>query len=126
MIVIPQCAQRLSRVAICGLELGIGESSQRVGIVLIIELPALEKVAGVAVAFRRRVSVVQVRRNGRQSKASIIGRQLIEISNQRRLAILGDVGWAREDPLVARSEEHTSELQSLRHLVCRLLLEKKK
>src|SRR5262245_65105334 len=32
------------------------------------------------------------------------------------------------DPLApeARSEEHTSELQSLRHLVCRLLLEKKK
>src|ERR1035438_10810012 len=26
---------------------------------------------------------------------------------------------------VFRSEEHTSELQSLRHLVCRLLLEKK-
>src|SRR5947199_2837538 len=30
---------------------------------------------------------------------------------------------ARRSP---RSEEHTSELQSLRHLVCRLLLEKKK
>src|SRR5258705_9302526 len=30
-------------------------------------------------------------------------------------------GWKN-----ARSEEHTSELQSLRHLVCRLLLEKKK
>src|SRR5258705_986939 len=27
---------------------------------------------------------------------------------------------------IQRSEEHTSELQSLRHLVCRLLLEKKK
>src|SRR5258705_4249214 len=27
---------------------------------------------------------------------------------------------------IKRSEEHTSELQSLRHLVCRLLLEKKK
>src|ERR1035438_10749844 len=27
---------------------------------------------------------------------------------------------------IHRSEEHTSELQSLRHLVCRLLLEKKK
>src|SRR5262245_62669967 len=27
---------------------------------------------------------------------------------------------------IRRSEEHTSELQSLRHLVCRLLLEKKK
>src|SRR5215831_19961902 len=30
------------------------------------------------------------------------------------------------DPGHIRSEEHTSELQSLRHLVCRLLLEKKK
>src|SRR5437899_12932195 len=32
--------------------------------------------------------------------------------------------WRRD--LRERSEEHTSELQSLRHLVCRLLLEKKK
>src|SRR5437899_9880297 len=32
---------------------------------------------------------------------------------------------AAEDDCI-RSEEHTSELQSLRHLVCRLLLEKKK
>src|SRR2546423_7554458 len=29
-------------------------------------------------------------------------------------------------PSTARSEEHTSELQSLAYLVCRLLLEKKK
>src|SRR2546429_4074080 len=29
-------------------------------------------------------------------------------------------------PVSARSEEHTSELQSRLHLVCRLLLEKKK
>src|SRR5436853_2837281 len=32
----------------------------------------------------------------------------------------------RHDGPGVRSEEHTSELQSLRHLVCRLLLEKKK
>src|SRR5205809_3965562 len=31
--------------------------------------------------------------------------------------------WGR--PILARSEEHTSELQSRLHLVCRLLLEKK-
>src|SRR5438045_7357489 len=31
-----------------------------------------------------------------------------------------------ENRICTRSEEHTSELQSLRHLVCRLLLEKKK
>src|SRR5437899_8340032 len=39
------------------------------------------------------------------------------------LRVLGSVG----EPInPERSEEHTSELQSLRHLVCRLLLEKKK
>src|SRR3989449_2501230 len=32
----------------------------------------------------------------------------------------------RQTPLPMRSEEHTSELQSRLHLVCRLLLEKKK
>src|SRR2546425_9446000 len=32
----------------------------------------------------------------------------------------------QEAPAAARSEEHTSELQSLAYLVCRLLLEKKK
>src|SRR2546429_6195073 len=39
------------------------------------------------------------------------------------------VGWLRDDATrrkVLRSEEHTSELQSRLHLVCRLLLEKKK
>src|SRR5262245_13145540 len=34
--------------------------------------------------------------------------------------------WVFRPTLANRSEEHTSELQSLRHLVCRLLLEKKK
>src|SRR2546422_3461640 len=33
---------------------------------------------------------------------------------------------AQRGPGVGRSEEHTSELQSRLHLVCRLLLEKKK
>src|SRR2546425_5504046 len=33
---------------------------------------------------------------------------------------------ARPDQTLPRSEEHTSELQSLAYLVCRLLLEKKK
>src|SRR5438045_6889172 len=35
-------------------------------------------------------------------------------------------GRGRKRGTQSRSEEHTSELQSLRHLVCRLLLEKKK
>src|SRR5690625_4444947 len=39
--------------------------------------------------------------------------------------ILAELGM-QPAVLVARSEEHTSELQSRGHLVCRLLLEKKK
>src|SRR3989442_10486672 len=34
--------------------------------------------------------------------------------------------WPSSRPWARRSEEHTSELQSRPHLVCRLLLEKKK
>src|SRR3990172_12250064 len=37
-----------------------------------------------------------------------------------------DLGVARGHMEAVRSEEHTSELQSRLHLVCRLLLEKKK
>src|SRR5947208_5721551 len=43
----------------------------------------------------------------------------LELPTPGRLAL-------RVDHLAERSEEHTSELQSPDHLVCRLLLEKKK
>src|SRR5687767_5529059 len=36
------------------------------------------------------------------------------------------IRWIQKDNYMVRSEEHTSELQSLAYLVCRLLLEKKK
>src|SRR3989442_6586580 len=45
-------------------------------------------------------------------------------STLRALLVLG--GLVAGVGAVARSEEHTSELQSRPHLVCRLLLEKKK
>src|SRR5690349_22000482 len=38
----------------------------------------------------------------------------------------GEIGGLALDRVEPRSEEHTSELQSRRDLVCRLLLEKKK
>src|SRR5205814_7071343 len=50
------------------------------------------------------------------------------IERAQRLGALSRVsGQSRlpENSGARRSEEHTSELQSLRHLVCRLLLEKK-
>src|SRR2546427_9235558 len=51
---------------------------------------------------------------------------------RQMLALAGIAGDAAADPAAAiadgraRSEEHTSELQSQSNLVCRLLLEKKK
>src|SRR2546422_7777520 len=52
------------------------------------------------------------------------------VRHRHRIARRGDRG-VHENPIHAlfqreRSEEHTSELQSRLHLVCRLLLEKKK
>src|SRR5258705_10324186 len=62
-------------------------------------------------------------------------RHLQANSSIGRAAVSKTAGWGFEPLLAcqfqgtlilsARSEEHTSELQSLRHLVCRLLLEKK-
>src|SRR5437899_9303697 len=49
-------------------------------------------------------------------------RAISERKRCRAFAVILDEGAAS----LSRSEEHTSELQSLRHLVCRLLLEKKK
>src|SRR2546425_5875050 len=50
--------------------------------------------------------------------------------NTRDRAVLDRAALAQtryaKDLLARRSEEHTSELQSLAYLVCRLLLEKKK
>src|SRR2546422_8581223 len=58
----------------------------------------------------------------------IVLRQALVRSQTLRLTVL-DVGTGQVravDTLGVRSEEHTSELQSRLHLVCRLLLEKKK
>src|SRR5258706_7333809 len=41
-------------------------------------------------------------------------------------SVVVDAGASTIEPARLRSEEHTSELQSLTNLVCRLLLEKKK
>src|SRR2546422_7136887 len=55
----------------------------------------------------------------RAEVADIVGKQRLLPAGIRRLV-------AAESLRGARSEEHTSELQSRLHLVCRLLLEKKK
>src|SRR2546425_328499 len=49
-------------------------------------------------------------------------REWLPLADAEAPITLGEGGT----PLQTRSEEHTSELQSLAYLVCRLLLEKKK
>src|SRR5690349_24149778 len=55
-----------------------------------------------------------------------LGRGLAHAHAPRSFDRLEDREHERADLLRTRSEEHTSELQSRRDLVCRLLLEKKK
>src|SRR2546425_5382481 len=52
----------------------------------------------------------------------------LELATQHLDLVVGDglISPAHVGPTTDRSEEHTSELQSLAYLVCRLLLEKKK
>src|SRR5436305_7759743 len=58
-------------------------------------------------------------RSGRQADA-------LESYRKARHSMIEELGLEPGRPLQERSEEHTSELQSRPHLVCRLLLEKKK
>src|SRR5258708_12457484 len=55
--------------------------------------------------------------------SGIVGRKILDVARdeQHGVRLRG-----RPDDGIGRSEEHTSELQSPDHLVCRLLLEKKK
>src|SRR3989442_7058508 len=66
---------------------------------------------------------------GYERKARVVGpvRLLLDRRDQAirdRDRAGNDIG-IEDEPSVDRSEEHTSELQSRPHLVCRLLLEKK-
>src|SRR5258705_3140398 len=69
-------------------------------------------------------------RAGGQSAGARSAVAVVENDGQPRAAIEDAIEVRAQDfvadVLDPRSEEHTSELQSLRHLVCRLLLEKKK
>src|SRR3989441_8375704 len=59
----------------------------------------------------------------RFERGLLVGFQPVEEAGSQRL---GTLYLASDLGAISRSEEHTSELQSLAYLVCRLLLEKKK
>src|SRR2546425_6941589 len=79
-----------------------------------VEIPSAASIEVVKlVPWRERFCSTIGRRPRRCACASVIGMQITEAHAQR-------LGLR---PMVERSEEHTSELQSLAYLVCRLLLE---
>src|SRR5258707_8944968 len=76
--------------------------------------------------FRSWVGQMQERRLGQRKDDEHVHRDVVAQAGGADL--VGDAN-APEDfhgARIARSEEHTSELQSRQYLVCRLLLEKKK
>src|SRR3989442_9878501 len=68
---------------------------------------------------RRRPSVLRRGHGSRAVRRGIHGNEVTSLE-------LPDVVKSADVRVIERSEEHTSELQSRPHLVCRLLLEKKK
>src|SRR5438046_3777224 len=72
--------------------------------------------------FRSLEGIEGVRKPARRRRGRVLGGLVLVAGAVQRLRHHHVVG-ARVDQ---RSEEHTSELQSLTNLVCRLLLEKKK
>src|SRR5258708_17614195 len=59
-------------------------------------------------------------------RSHVRSQSLFELSDVKCYFKWGTDYWAARQEVINRSEEHTSELQSPDHLVCRLLLEKKK
>src|ERR1039458_1514549 len=75
-------------------------------------LPRPPQLSPLAAEYRRLPDVEP----GHESPELRLALRQMLIRRENTLNLMGEL----------RSEEHTSELQSLRHLVCRLLLEKKK
>ena len=74
-----------------------------------------------------RPSKVPGANDGLFAKVAIEPNTVLAFYNGRRIKPRSKDDWDHSDwEKVCRSEEHTSELQSLVNLVCRLLLEKKK
>src|SRR5437016_11209116 len=96
---------------------------RRIGVSLVILVSAL-----VSLEFPQWVFAQRQDAQDKPSQEDVIRRRVDLVSvyftvrdNKKRL-----VSDLPEDQFILRSEEHTSELQSLTNLVCRLLLEKKK
>src|SRR5258705_12328062 len=94
----------------------LGTSSRNGAMIEVDKVNAAGGVAG------RQIEMVIRDSKGQPQEAARVARELVN-TDGCELLLDAEASSSRRS---SRSEEHTSELQSLRHLVCRLLLEKKK
>src|SRR5262245_62266670 len=96
---------------------------------------ALTVTTGVQAALAQRSTCVTIQRGDTAARLAArlagdvryLNEPWFQIVDTSTLRVIAKRQYGRIRPgwraCIARSEEHTSELQSLRHLVCRLLLE---
>src|SRR5687767_11193579 len=146
--IIPAAVEMMDRLTVEAAEAAVHPNFPKAEAVLIVELDgAQSEVEGLfhlveAICHRTGGTEIMVARNnderariwkGRKAAFAAMGRvspnyyvQDGVIPRTKLGEVLGRIRALEERSGLRRSEEHTSELQSLAYLVCRLLLEKKK
>ena len=94
----------------------------------ITSIPALERILGLRKNRRSQAELAQARIDSKKYKSLTYRDRMRALGRSKSIASQASSQIADPASVVEnnRSEEHTSELQSRLHLVCRLLLEKKK
>src|SRR3712207_7393051 len=87
--------------------------------------PPLQRALATAPTLRREAGAQQPKSHGDPDRGGLRRRGDGSVGHHRA-GRTGDDPARHPEQFRARSEEHTSELQSRQYLVCRLLLEKKK
>src|SRR5690348_18180558 len=96
--------------------------------VIIASVPPHSAMSHLSISSRSRASPIAVVPDAHAVVTTMLGPVAPNYCEMQPAAMFGSCRGSRcgETWCGARSEEHTSELQSPVHLVCRLLLEKKK
>ena len=105
VIVIPHGAEALARV----------EPGREHGVVMVPVFAGINEIERESIAFRRRMHVVEMHRRRRQPEPHMVGRQLIEPADEKRLTVARMVCKTRNIRIVAEARRG----RELRVVLCR-------